>query len=266
MESRFEFGRNWALFLEGLDEGRVARARESLQQMLGAKSLAGIRFLDIGSGSGLFSLAAKSLGARVRSFDYDPDSVACTDQLKKRYFNGDPDWTVEQGSALDQAYLETLGKFDVVYSWGVLHHTGNMQQALENAGTLVADQGKLFIAIYNDQGWKTSLWKKIKGTYNALPRFLRFLILGPCFLRLWGPSLAKDFLLLRPFRTWTAYRKNRGMSPWRDFVDWVGGYPFEAAKPEEIFRFFRQRGFTLLELKTCGGGIGCNEYVFQKMR
>jgi 2-polyprenyl-6-hydroxyphenyl methylase/3-demethylubiquinone-9 3-methyltransferase len=52
------------------------------------------------------------------------------------------------------------------------------------------------------------------------------------------------------------------MSPWRDVVDWVGGYPFEVAKPEAIFKFYQRRGFTMVDLNTCGGGHGCNEFVF----
>src|SRR5262245_14932037 len=138
---RFEFGKNWAAYLKALDETRIVEAERSLADMLETKSLDGKRFIDIGSGSGLFSLAARRMGARVHSFDYDPHSVACARELRRRYFPDDPDWTVEQGSALDEKYLRSLGAFDVVYSWGVLHHTGNMWQALENVAPLVADGG-----------------------------------------------------------------------------------------------------------------------------
>lgn len=123
---RFEFGANWAQFLNVLNDERIALAEQSLRTMLGVNDLQGKRFLDIGSGSGLFSLVARRLGAAVHSFDYDPRSVACTAELKRRYYPDDPDWVVEQGSALDKDYLQTLGQWDVVYSWGVLHHTGAM--------------------------------------------------------------------------------------------------------------------------------------------
>src|SRR5207237_4161917 len=149
---RFEFGKNWSRFLNVLDERRIARAEESLKQMLEVDDLEGKRFLDIGSGSGLFSLAARRLGARVHSLDYDPQSIACTKELRRRYFNKDSDWRIEEGSALDADYLKSLGTFDVVYSWGVLHHTGAMWSALENAQLPVAEGGKLFVAIYNDLG------------------------------------------------------------------------------------------------------------------
>src|ERR1700704_486469 len=104
---RFEFGKNWSRFLTLLDDSRIARAEESLKMMLQVEDLEGKSFLDIGSGSGLFSLAARRLGARVHSFDYDPHSVACTRELRSRYFPDDPQWTVEQGSALDEEYLKT---------------------------------------------------------------------------------------------------------------------------------------------------------------
>ena len=110
---RFAFGRNWQRFLQVLDEDRICEAEKSLKDFLGCETLAGKSFLDIGCGSGLFSLAARRLGASVRSFDFDDDSVACTRELKRRYFPDDGSWTVERGSALDRSFIEKLGSFDV---------------------------------------------------------------------------------------------------------------------------------------------------------
>lgn len=262
---RFQFGDNWMRFLEVLDEDRIATAEKSLQQMLGVESLQGKTFLDAGSGSGLFSLAARKLGAKVHSFDYDPQSVACTAELKRRYFADDAQWLVEEGSVLDQDYLARLGQFDVVYSWGVLHHTGDMWQALEDVTQMVSDGGQIFIAIYNDQGGSSKRWRMIKKSYNQLPTGLHWVVLWPALLRLWGPTMLRDLLIGKPFSTWNNYKANgRGMSPWRDVIDWVGGYPFEVAKPEEIFEFYQKRGFLLKKLKTCAGGLGCNEFVLIK--
>jgi len=139
-----------------------------------------------------------------------------------------------------------------------------MWGALENVVPLVKPGGALFVAIYNDQGRASRMWFLIKKLYNELPRGLRFLVLVPAFLRLWMPTAVRDLLLGRPFRTWRTYSAERGMSPWRDVVDWVGGYPFEVARPEQVFDLFRDRGFTLDRLKTCAGGLGCNEYVFRR--
>src|SRR5437867_10486767 len=129
---RFGFGENWRDFLSKLTEDRVVQAELSLKDKLEMDSLAGKSFIDVGSGSGLFSLAARRLGAMVHSFDYDPQSVACTWELKRRYCPEDPHWIIEEGSVLDCAYLAQLGQFDVVYSWRVLHHTGAMWEALDN--------------------------------------------------------------------------------------------------------------------------------------
>jgi 2-polyprenyl-6-hydroxyphenyl methylase/3-demethylubiquinone-9 3-methyltransferase len=129
---RFEFGKNWQRFLTALDETRIVEATRSLASMLGTPDLIGTTFLDVGSGSGLSSLAARRLGARTHAFDFDPQSVACARELQRRLRAGDREWTIEEGSVLDVDYLKSLGKFDLVYCWGVLHHTGALWQALDN--------------------------------------------------------------------------------------------------------------------------------------
>jgi 2-polyprenyl-6-hydroxyphenyl methylase/3-demethylubiquinone-9 3-methyltransferase len=233
--------------------------------MLEVDQLAGKRFLDAGCGSGLFSLAARRLGAVVHSFDYDPKSVACTAELKRRYFPEDVLWTVEEASVLDPDYSASLGAFDVVYSWGVLHHTGQMWKALDLVAPLVAEQGKLFIAIYNDRGGASRRWAAIKRLYNRSPAPVRWLLVlttGACFQARAALSRLARLQNPLPFRPQKQIRV-RGMSVWHDLVDWVGGYPFEVAKPEQILDFYRERGFLLQRLKT-DTGHGCNEYVFQK--
>jgi 2-polyprenyl-6-hydroxyphenyl methylase/3-demethylubiquinone-9 3-methyltransferase len=266
--ARFAFGENWRRYLKAIDGARISLAEESLRTALETPTLAGKTFLDIGSGSGLFSLAARRLGARVRSFDYDTESVSCTAALRAHYFAHDADWIVERGSALDEPYLSKLGTFDIVYSWGVLHQTGDMWKALEYAQRLVAPGGRLVISIYNDAGGQSVRWKWVKQIYNQLPRLLRIpfavLVTIPGELR----AAAGACLRLQPreyIESWTRYGETkRGMCRSTDILDWVGGYPYEVAKPDAIFDFYRARGFALTKLKCSSGPLGCNEYVFVK--
>lgn len=264
---RFEFGKNWSGFLSVLDDERIVKAEESLKEMLECETLAGQTFLDIGSGSGLFSLAARRLGARVHSFDFDSNSYACTKELRRRYSADDNDWTIEQGSALDKNYVESLGPFDIVYSWGVLHHTGKMWDALANAAIPVTRGGKLFIAIYNDTGSQAKRWHWIKKTYCRLPRLLKTPFAIAAILPDEAKSLVKSIITLNPMsylRSWIQYKNGRGMNRWYDIIDWVGGYPYEVATVDEIFDFYQKRGFSLAKVKSGGVGLGCNEFVFKK--
>jgi 2-polyprenyl-6-hydroxyphenyl methylase/3-demethylubiquinone-9 3-methyltransferase len=262
---RFAFGRNWRRFLARLGEEDISAAQHSLQMMLDVQSLEGLRLLDVGCGSGLFSLAAIRLGAaRVHSLDYDPESVACARELRRLFAIDAGRWSIEGGSALDRGYLSSLGQWDVVYSWGVLHHTGKMWEAMGNVSALVAPGGTLFIAIYNDQGWQSAAWRAIKRFYN-LGIVGRTVTLA-LFFPLLGFSLGLgDALRLRnPFARYLNYGRHRGMSLTRDWVDWLGGYPFEVARPPQVVDFFTTAGFTIQRLVTCGRKPGCNEFVLRR--
>jgi 2-polyprenyl-6-hydroxyphenyl methylase/3-demethylubiquinone-9 3-methyltransferase len=267
---RFRFGKNWSDFLGHLTVPRIRLAEKSLKEALNTERLDGLTFLDIGSGSGLFSLTARRLGATVTSFDFDPDSVRCTESLRERYFPGDPNWRVERGSALDADYLRKLGTFDIVYSWGVLHHTGDMWRALALVEPAVKVGGTLFISLYNDQGEATDRWARIKQRYNALPAPLAFAYAcaiisreeGREFVRQLRRGSVGDWL-----RTWTEYDQisTRGMSRWHDWIDWIGGYPYERVRVEPIVDFYARDGFQLVHLVDRSSGYGCNEFVFKRV-
>lgn len=263
---RFTFGENWKDFLRTVNEDRIAESVTALQQMLGVSTLEGLRFIDIGSGSGLSSLAALRLGADVTSFDYDPSSVGCTLEMRERYATDNPRWRILHGSALDPEFLATLGSYDIVYSWGVLHHTGQMWNAINNVLPMVRVNGLLFLALYNDQGVWSNRWTKIKQVYcSGTPGKI---VVSSVFIPYWiARSAISDVVRGRaPWHSIATYGKNRGMSAWHDWHDWLGGYPFEAAKPEAIILPIQKRGFTMTNLNTQYGSVGCVEYVFRRNR
>ncbi|HDZ08456.1 class I SAM-dependent methyltransferase [Pseudohongiella sp.] len=265
-KKRFSFGDNWSNFLTVLDAERIVEAERSLRFMLNVDALNDKTFLDIGSGSGLFSLAARSLGAKVHSFDYDPKSVACTEELRRRYFPHDLEWKVEQGSALDATYLQSLGKFDVVYSWGVLHHTGAMWLGIENAIARVANGGKLYLAIYNDQGIKSHIWWLVKFIYNKLPRPINMIYAYLLGLVANIINILKYTIKLQPMTAISpllGYKKNRGMSLSHDLIDWMGGFPYEFARYDLLMEYAKARGFTL-ERGEEATSLGCHQMVFRK--
>jgi SAM-dependent methyltransferase len=265
-QPRFGFGQNWLSFTKLVSEEHLAQAQQDLVDMLGIATLEGLSFLDIGSGSGLASLAAYRLGARVHSFDYDLASVTSTEELRRRFGGDDPRWQVEQGSVLDETFMSSLGEFDVVHAWGVLHHTGDMVSAMGQTLARVCPNGLLYLALYNDQGLRSRLWRAVKLSYNRLPAGLQ----RPFVALVMGPresAVATIYLLRgRPgiyLKRWTDYRSERGMSKWHDLVDWVGGYPFEVATPDSVFEFYHQRGFTL-ERMSLTRSAGCNRYILRR--
>lgn len=286
----FEFGRNWSRFLSVVDERRISAAIDSLARRFGQDGLRGRRFLDAGCGSGLFSLAAHRLGARVVSFDVDRHSVACTTEMKRRYAPDAADWEILSGSALDPAFLAALGTFDVVYSWGVLHHTGEMWRAIDLVQQRVAPGGRLWIALYNDQGGISDRWKRVKKLYQRCPPALRtaYVILVGGIWAAWRvlclrvpiklAGIVLSPVALDPPAAFAgaptsdtspanvAAKRQRGMHWWYDLVDWIGGWPFEVALPDDVLKFLRERGFELVDLQTVGGGLGCNEFVFRRMQ
>lgn len=257
---RFKFGKNWSAFLSTLTEERIEIAKQSLVEMLECNNLTGKTFLDVGCGSGLFSLAAMKLGATTYSFDFDPTSVRCCQFLKAKYFPQEK-WIIQEGSILNKEYINSLGKFDIVYSWGVLHHTGNLLLALENVDLAVKEGGKLLIAIYNDQGKISEYWKKIKRIYNAsfIGRVFIISIHLPVFFL---KGLLGDIANLKnPIKRYKEYKRNRGMSIYHDWMDWLGGLPFEVASPEFIFEYYKNKNYSLIKLKSTISSRN-NQFVF----
>ncbi len=263
-----EFGKTWMSFLTALTVPQIYQAERSLSARLHLERLDRKTFLDIGSGGGLLSLAARRRGAKVFSFDLDSQAVACARELRRRYFPDDADWHIETGSVLDQEYLKNLGTFDIVYAENVLNHTGAMNQALENVKSLVAVGGQLQVSIYNDYHEVSDRWDRLKRTYKNLPRPIGF-VFG---LGLIARSEARLALAHRRQRTlrhwlksWVAYQDGSpGISRWHDWKEWLDAYPYERAAVEDVVELYGRDGFRLISTSPPRTIFDCASFVFHR--
>lgn len=264
-ERKFSFGKNWQIFLKSLTDKKIDRAIQSLRDFLSTDNLESKTFIDIGCGSGLFSYAAYRLGAKkVISIDADPFSTGCCRFLHHQA-NNPQNWEIHDGSVLDNKFLDQFDQFDIVYSWGVLHHTGNMIEAIKNSAGLVQLNGYYYISIYNrkDGLFNSCYWLRIKQFYNRSPKIIKLIMEYSYMLKF---IIAKLCRLKNPMNAISSYYSKRGMN-WRaDIRDWLGGYPYEFATPGEIVEIVYRNfpSFQLIRLET-NSEIGCNSFLFKRI-
>lgn len=262
LENHFRFGENWRSFLSTVSPESIAEAERCMRQLLPAENLRGRHFLDIGSGSGLALLAAIRLGAaRADGVDLDPNSVEASQSLLSKEIP-DGNWSVRRQSVFDLV-PERDGRYDVVYSWGVLHHTGDMWTAIEKAGAMVAPGGRFVLALYR----KTPLcsaWAVEKRFYTAAPAFMQTAIRAA-----YKGSYRLGLMMSgrNPSRYIAEYRSARGMDWHHDVHDWLGGYPYQSTEPGEVVPFLGKLGFTIEKMVERSAavkgvfGTHCDEYV-----
>jgi 2-polyprenyl-6-hydroxyphenyl methylase/3-demethylubiquinone-9 3-methyltransferase len=267
VDSHFAFGRNWASFAALVDDAAIEEAQRGLLRLIPREQLHGRSFLDIGCGSGLHALAAARLGvARILAVDIDRDSVATTRALLSGRRLGIP-WQAEEVSVFD-LHAGRQGTFDIVYSWGVLHHTGDMWAAVASASALVAPDGLFAFALYRTTSMD-AFWKLEKRLYSRAPRFAQRLARG-CFIAAYRLAHARTGQ--GSFRDFVAgYRSARGMDFHHDVHDWLGGYPYETALAPEVETRMAALGFAaervFAQPMTRGLlGSGCDEYVYRRRR
>ena len=258
---RFEFGKNWLDFVQrNYSQETVDTSKKHILQFMRREDLRDMSFLDIGCGSGLHSVAAWQAGASpLYSFDYDPNSVVATRYVQEQA--GRPaNWHAEQGSVLDEAYMAGLPKFSVVYSWGVLHHTGDVWQAIRNAAGRVAQGGLFYIALYSADVQidpTPQFWLDVKKKYVSAGWLMRRRMEA---WYIWRFMLNRNLGNLPAFlQRVREHKRNRGMNIFTDIRDWLGGWPMEFVYDAQAIEFCKGLGFKLENIKT---GEACTEFLF----
>jgi SAM-dependent methyltransferase len=262
-EKRFEFGRNWRKFVEGHYSQEVVDISKShILTFLKRPDLNGLQVIDIGCGSGLHSMAMFQAGAAsIHSFDYDPDSVAATQFLHEKA--GSPAaWTFQQGSVLDDALMASLPTYDLVYSWGVLHHTGDVWKAIDLAASRVAAGGLFYIALYSADVQKDpppEFWLDVKQRYVSAGWWQRRRM---DWWYVWRFMMGRNPALF-PLVFWRMYTHSRirGMNLFTDIRDWLGGWPMQFVWDAEAVTFVEDRGFRLKAIAT---GEANTEFLFER--
>ena len=253
----FSFGENWQDYLKNASEREVDRAKRDIEEWLDPISISGKAIIDIGSGSGIHSLAFYLLGAEeICSFDFDQLSVDATKTLWEKE-GRPPNWRIFHGSILDEEWIKSLGKFDIVYFWGVLHHTGAIWDAFEKSISLIKTGGILWISLYA-KGPRYVKDLELKKKYNSSSSRGKHRMISKRIGRLMLGRL-KHFQ--NPF-TWNE-NTERGMNVYHDVVDWLGGLPYEVASEDEVLRFGRKYGLVLERITVRKEG-GCSIYVFSR--
>lgn len=253
----FSFGENWKDYVGTIDNDDITSANEDITDWLSENEITDKDIIDIGCGSGIHSYCFYKHGAnKLVSVDADPRSVEATSLLRDRA-EQPSNWTVSVGSILDDSLLENLGKFDVVYSWGVLHHTGEMWQAIENASTLAKPGGLFWISLYSKgPGYPKDL--AIKQKYNKLSNVGKKIFIARKIVKIMWKRLKKG---KNPI-TWNE-KVGRGMHKYHDIIDWYGGLPYEVASKDEIESFLDKRNFNLVRAQETKERT-CSVYLFKK--
>jgi 2-polyprenyl-6-hydroxyphenyl methylase/3-demethylubiquinone-9 3-methyltransferase len=259
--SRYEFGKNWERFSHDVTDRHIAEAIAGLTRLV-SDNLRGKTFLDIGCGSGLHALAALRLGAAVTALDIDADSVKTARRLLSTHAP-DAGWTVDGRSVFD--IPEDGPRYDIVYSWGVLHHTGRMWDAVRQAARLVRPGGQLVIALYRRTPM-CPFWRIEKRLYSRSPRWLRAIADGALASLMMAGLLATG---RNPVAYVRDYPRARGMTFGTNVRDWLGGYPYESASPAAVHDALTQLGFSRQAFFPCNTrvgllGAGCDEYVYKR--
>lgn len=266
-DAHFAFGKNWASYAEQVSKIEINQAAESLRRLLGGNLLNGKRVLDIGCGSGIHSLSSLQLGAReVIAVDIDPQSVYTAETLLQHHAAGCHFRVIEK--SIFDIYPDDFGLFDLVYSWGVLHHTGDMDRAIRRATQMVSTDGEFAFALYH-QTLMCPVWKVVKKWYSNASQTgqsaMRLIYNALKIVRLWARG--------RSYRSFLQdYHQQRGMNYYTDVHDWLGGYPYESILPGHVERLMVAMGFSRVRwfvrdwIAADLGlfGTGCDEYVYRK--
>jgi SAM-dependent methyltransferase len=149
--------RNWR---ENVDKFILDELQMTREQIRGK------RVLDAGCGQGRWSYGFIKLGATVRGIDTSVSAIKYANEHLKRTT---PPARFCVLNVLDERQLSKVfnnAEFDIIWCWGVLHHTGDPEKGFDNLVKLLKPGGTIHLYLYGKKSFVNKFWRRV---FNVMP-------------------------------------------------------------------------------------------------
>lgn len=196
---------------------KIEKQIEFLNKLIGRDNIENKIVLDAGCGTGIAAISFKKLGAnKVIGIDISKKSLLTAKKLaeeagvKLKFITG------------DLLNLPLKGNFDIIHSFGALHHTGDTKGAFANLINLLGENGQFYLALY----WRT----RLTFLHQFIRKILRLLPESA-----WEPisKFITKFMVGKK-------KTQRGFDGYGEALDWLCVPHRDHYRPEEIKKWFKE--------------------------